>query len=332
MTALFGTAVLLVLVGLASFALVSVAVSLGWRCVARWLEDAHPFDRARAALVAGAAPIVVSAAVVAACLLPGFVGALGGFGDHCLGHPEHLHVCLVHPRFVMSVGLAALAGLACLGLARLGAPALRAWLQAMRRSQLLRLSPARVLAPDLREIESDRPFCFTSGFLRPTIWVSRALWRTLPEAQRAAALAHERAHVRRRDPLARAVVSLGTVGLWPSTRREILEQLFLASEQLCDEAAAAAVADRVLVAESLLAVERLCAGGLAHGLLAPEAAFGGSALPERIARLLDPPRGRPAHRAGWRIAGVLAGGALLLASLRLHHLVEHALEVLSVLS
>lgn len=325
---LAATVAMALLVGLIVFALTSAAVSLGWPLLGRWLAGAHPLDRARAALAVGVAPLALPAVVMAVCLAPGLVDLLGGPGDHCPTHADHVHLCLAHPAFAPSAGVALALGLACLGLAVLTRRPLREWRRASRTSRLLHRTPSRDVAPDAHEIDSERPFCFTSGFLRPSIWLSRGLWQALSVDQRAAVLAHERAHVRRRDPLARAAASLASVLVHPRVRRDILDHLLRASERLCDEAAAVAVGDRVLVAESLLVVERLCAGTFDRADAATHAAFGGSSLPERISQLLEPGAMASPVLHGWRAAALFVCTAFALEMLPVHHWVEHALEIL----
>jgi hypothetical protein len=86
------------------------------------------------------------------------------------------------------------------------------------------------------------------------------------------------------------------------------------------------VGDRLRVAETLLAVERLLAGAAApaHPALL---AVAGSSLPERVRGLLaEPAVERPPRAARWATLGALA--LLALGAEPLHHATEHLLEVL----
>lgn len=325
---ILGTLTLATFVWLVLCAATSIATSLVWWVIGRRVSRAHPLDRGRAALVIGTLPIVLPSAVVLACLVPGLLELLGGPPDHCAVHAHDVHLCLAHPRVAFSPGLAVLVFFGVLGIAHRLRPAIAAWWAVSLNARRLRRAPAESLASDVRQLALDRPFCFTSGFLRPSVWVSKGLWQRLSEEQRATVLAHERAHVRRRDPLQRAAASIGAALLGPNTRREVLTELHLASERVCDEAAARAVRDRLRVAESLLAVERICGGAPAEADAAVYAAFGGSGLRERIHGLLEPEAEISPHRLGWRIAAMAVAVAFAFDVLPLHHVVEHALELL----
>ena len=82
------------------------------------------------------------------------------------------------------------------------------------------------------------------------------LERLSPDHLRAV-LEHERAHLRRQDPLWRLVAALLASAHVSAVRRTLLDDLELASEHACDEEAGARIGSRVLVAQALLAVERL---------------------------------------------------------------------------
>jgi hypothetical protein len=125
----------------------------------------------------------------------------------------------------------------------------------------------------------------TVGLLRPRIVVARELARALDERALQAALAHERMHVRHRDPLR---IWLGQIVTdlqwpWPSAQRRFmswLEALELARD---DEARTEGVAGADLAAAVL--------GSLRFHLASmPAATLTGSkdALPVRITRLLNP--------------------------------------------
>ena len=138
----------------------------------------------------------------------------------------------------------------------------------------------------------------------------------LQGAQRDAVLAHELAHLARRDPAwrlaARAAACLG----WMQPLNVIaLRRLDALAEQACDARAARAIADRQAVAEALFA----CASQLVSGRRAPRLQPGMAAtrspLVQRIEHLMQP---EPAHdaprarrRAWWLLALVPVVGACL---------------------
>ena len=147
------------------------------------------------------------------------------------------------------------------------------------------------------------------GWLRPMVLVPAAILAELSVPQLEAILAHELAHVRRRDYLVNLLQSAAEVLLfyhpavwWASgqVRRE--------REHCCDDVAADACGSRLLYARAIATLEERRAGpALALS------ATGGTLLC-RVRRLvLDAPA--PAGRAAWWPAGVLALSATLAAGL-----------------
>ncbi len=140
-------------------------------------------------------------------------------------------------------------------------------------------------------------------------------------AQRDAVLAHELAHLSRRDPAWRVASRMAAcIGWMQPLNRLALRRLDTLAEQACDARAARAVADRAAVAEALY----LCASRLQAGARAPSLNVGmataRSPLLSRIENLMrhDPARdGRRVSRRTWAIvAAVVAGGACLLPTLK----------------
>lgn len=309
--------------GLGFAALAALAVAAAAPLAARGLRGRHPTARARAAWLAAAAPGLAAIALVAVCLAPGALGALGLARDHCTAHPEHPHLCLVHRGTPLTPPLA---GLPVLGGGGLLAGVVCAGRRAARERRLtaaLRTGAVR-LAPDVLRVEAERPFSFAAGWLRPRIFVSRGLVDALPAARLAAVLEHERAHVRRRDALARMAARALSWPHVPGVRRRLLGAHARACERACDEEAGRVLDDRPAVAEAVVAVERLV--GTSVPRAAALASFGGSAVAERVEGLLTPLPPAPRRRPGcWATA--CAAAAWLVAD-PLHHAVEHALALL----
>ena len=136
-------------------------------------------------------------------------------------------------------------------------------------------------------------------------------------------VAHERAHAARRDALAMTLARVVALVHLPAIRRRILAELALASEQACDEDAARACGDRVLVAETIVASERAAAS--APPFAAPGIAFGGGEVAGRVESLLAASEGSPAPRhLGWLLVAALAG--LAAAAPHVHHWTETLLD------
>jgi hypothetical protein len=108
-------------------------------------------------------------------------------------------------------------------------------------------------------------------------------------------------------------------------RRALLGELALASEQTCDEAAAARTGDRPRMAEAILAVERLI-GSRARAAVG-SLAFGGSTVPARVRSLLRAPTESTPMRPLAIAAGV-TGAAFAFGADGLHHAIEHVIGAL----
>ena len=306
----------------------SLAVALAWRLRARWFLELHPALRSQLAWVAAALPTLLPTVLVLTCLSPGLAGLVAGTGDHCLEHAGHPHLCLVHLPATLRGPLVAAGSLTAaavaIGLARTTARILRQ----RRRLALLGATASSPTVPGHRVVPSDHLFSFVAGFVRPKIWVASALQDALAADQLAVVLAHERAHVERRDPLRAATAATLSWPLWPSVRRAILEELALASEQACDEAAALRLGDRLRVAEAILAVERLVRRASTSSVPSSASAFGGSNVGARVHGLVGKLAVErfPRSVSGAAIAGVAV--ALPFGADALHHAMEHWIRLL----
>jgi len=155
----------------------------------------------------------------------------------------------------------------------------------------------RVLAPlpgstRAYVVDDDEPQAFCIGLLRPRVYVSRAALELLGADERAAVLAHEAHHARRRDPLRLLVARALAEGLFflPAVRR-LHERYAALSELAADHAATAERGGRRALASAILAFDQ-------H----PSPAAVGIA-PERVEHLLG-------QRPRWELPTLLLLGAL----------------------
>ncbi len=96
---------------------------------------------------------------------------------------------------------------------------------------------------------------FTAGWLRPEVFVARALAERLSVDELTAVLAHEAAHVRRRDPLRLSILRLLSHTLfWIPALRRLADDLTDEAEIAADDAAARATprVDALVVASTIL--------------------------------------------------------------------------------
>jgi Zn-dependent protease with chaperone function len=177
----------------------------------------------------------------------------------------------------------------------------------------------------LYTLASPRPACFALGVFRPAVYLTTGLQEQLSAPECEAMLAHEAAHIRRRDGLVGALLA-GFYHLVPLPGSAGLQTAWAqAVERACDAEAARQIGSPTDVAAALVRVARLMRG--APPAVASLVAFAPHEdLPGRVAALLAMPgegRALPADRSlvPARLMAVSLG-LLLAASVPLRHLVE----------
>jgi len=299
----------------------ALTMAFGYARLQRGLAAVAPAGRARWLLAAAGAPWAAAAVLVTACFLP-WLEALAGLGvDHCPTHgSHHAHLCFAHlPVEPLSTGelllVATAAAVLTVMALRLGIAQTRAW----------RATRALLRASRGGEVRGSGPLAVTVGLWRPRVVVTSELRSQLGADQVQVILEHEQAHARRRDPLRATIAAVLALVHLPHVRRAILRDLALACEQACDEDAARRLrGDRLRVAETLVAVEKLTS----HAPWAP-AAFGGGNVTARVESLLAPCL--PEREAvGFRRALVLLAAACAMGALAptIHHVTETLLGFL----
>lgn len=295
--------------------------------VRRLLRRSPAAVRADVALLLGVVPALVGLAVVTAAAIPPVSSALGYAADHCLAHGHHVHLCLVHSSGLRPV-------LATVGAFALATFLFRAIVLAKRLAETgtqLRLLERLGAREDGRYpivyVPGAARLCHAVGIFQPRVLVSAELaWAMEPRELRAA-LAHEQAHLRRRDPgglIALAIASLFAV---PGVARCFLARFQEAAEEACDAEAAVAVANPRLVAIALVNVAGLQLQSSELDAVVP--AFGEGSLERRVRRLLDADALVVAPARAILLLGSTAGVTATLAiteAARVHHAVETALH------
>ncbi len=169
-------------------------------------------------------------------------------------------------------------------------------------------------------IASEHFFVFSSGLLSPQAFISSQLLEQLSAEELDVVLAHEQAHCQRRDVLQRLLLSFSGLFYLPTTRQYLLNDLELAHEQICDNAAVQKVGNKLLVAETIIKVARQLQ------LLTPNskmgiASFDGSHIDIRIQQLLEQPE--PVNPCVLFFSSVLLSLIMcstLMLTMPLHHL------------
>jgi Zn-dependent protease with chaperone function len=329
MTSILQSAQLFVLAGASFLAIGSLVSALLAQLFRAQLSGSEPCTRHRALLCLALLPVFAAGALLLAASLPSLVALAVPRLDHCLTHDDgHAHLCFVHlpklgvrPTLLLTLVFCASYVMIRAGFAAAGMIRATRVVGALIRTGEHRCDLGVIV------IESPGPIGFAAGLIRPRVLLSRGLLDSLSEQECAVVLAHERAHVRRRDALVTSIVRALCVFQLPPTKRWLLSELEIAAEQVCDEEAAALVGDRVSVAATILTVERA-----AHHAVPPfgsvAVAFGQRAVERRVESLLASPKRPRTLRApaAWLIAAVVA---LLTIADKVHHLTESALSFIA---
>jgi Zn-dependent protease with chaperone function len=265
---------------------------------------------ARRALVGAAVPYILALGFVGALVLPAQLERL----FVCHSGPGWLHLCWCHPGNAMVLLPPAVAALALL------IPGRVRGLSTLFRVPRGDGGGATPVLADLLH-----PAALLVGWWRPSLVVDRRLWMALSSGEREAMLAHEQAHLDRRDPMMLFVLRVLTVIAPVPARRALVRAWLDRAEARADELAVQAVGDPLLVAEALLRCARL-------GARAPDLAIAWTSgqLERRVHAILKD-AGAPAGSAP--DANLLDGAVLLgmflavvAATPTLHHQLEHFLS------
>jgi len=321
---------LFVLAGVAFLALgslLSAAVIVATRSeLVRW----DPRARHQALVILAALPVLTAAVLLLSASLPSLIALAAPHLDHCASHHDgHAHLCFVHLPTV-DTHVAVLLGLVFVATYSMIRGSVASW-SVFRASQILRaLVRSADARPDLGVIVMDtsQPLCFAAGLLRPRVFISRGLLDLLSDEQRVVVLAHESAHVQRRDALTVGVVRALSAFHLPSVARWLVQETEIAAEQACDEAAAARIGDRVAVASTILAVERASRHASDTQFASLAVAFAHRAVERRVYALLDEPAPLTSPRK--LVIGLMAASAVaLMVAEDVHHLTETLLSAVA---
>jgi hypothetical protein len=195
----------------------------------------------------------------------------------------------------------------------------RAWRLGVRhagRRRVIRRGPAPVLLQDILGPAADRVTLSCSRTLRVPVAFAREICvpvralRELPHDELRALLAHEAAHVVRRDAAWLAIAAaVRALGWWQPLNLVAAARLRLAMELCCDERAAAQPHERAALARCLITVAEWsveeCPGFAAM-------ASRGSALRRRLETLLDDAPRRHRRKGPWLAATSVAVPAVCL--------------------
>ena len=184
---------------------------------------------------------------------PVFGHHLAGRADALLAGKDHLWIiCLVAAHRILAPIHLIFHALLVTGIAYAVWDRTRAWLRARRWLGIVEgglpkegdgfwnsalragLSPDRVVVVDCLPVPA-----FTTGWIRPRVYVARALGELLAPEELVAVLAHEAAHMRHRDPLVQSFLrGLSLVLWWIPALRRLADDVVDEAEVWADDAAA----------------------------------------------------------------------------------------------
>jgi len=305
------------LVWLGTWLVCSLMLAAGYPLLRGRLQRLHPADASALLLLLLAFPMLVSLISTVLLFIPGLESGL--VTEHC--HADcQAHVPLVSQPWVASLGLVSLFALLSLLIARL-------WFHVNVGQRLMRqLGTLATTREHYALIDDAEPLVFTLGWWRNRIFLTSGLLRQCSEADIAIVLAHERAHVERRDNVRLLLARLFLLVLPRGLAARLFDDLHGYTESACD-LAAADQAGHLDVASTLLKVQRLVPRQTTFRNALITSAFTGAEVERRVLALLAYHGEAPAQVHGARIGAV----TLLLCSVLLvdplHHGVELVLQL-----
>jgi Zn-dependent protease with chaperone function len=204
-------------------------------------------------------PAAQARVYLTAALAPAFAGTVffGGAVADWLRHGP-MEMCLQRERSGHSSDLLLALGLAFGGRILIGGAGLiRGIWRAQRLARALGHCTPSSTSPRCRVLPFDETQAFVLGIVRPEIYVTRGLLAAAHSEDLAPVLAHEEAHVRKRDPLRRLIASAGLLFHLPGVTATIERRLTRAQEMAADSEAAGRIGDRIRFAEVLVWFARL---------------------------------------------------------------------------
>ncbi len=270
-------------------ALVSQAVYLSTR---KFIARAGADSRVRILELLVVLPVLITVFVILKGYAPSMLTLLGMPQEHCISHcllggsGQHIHLCLITPpEFISNPAVlllfTALVGVFFFNLYRI----LYELVQGRR--LIVRLKQLAVYRPEERyyRIQTDEILALSMGFFRPAVFVSAGLEARLSAKELALVLEHERTHARRRDLLRNLVMKFVGIFFIPVVLKRILADISLGSEQICDQQATRKVNSSLLVAETIIKVQKLVSSARRPAALASY--FSENHIVSRVAALID---------------------------------------------
>lgn len=240
------------------FAILTALISaITYPFVRQRLAELSPALRSTTLLIWLIAPALIGGVLSLLSFMPSIMSLFGFVPDHCNIHDGHLHLCLIHPPLPVDNGFLQFFLITLVGVTIyfIGTPFFDL-LRAHKFQQTLMTASRPHETLPLRVVDWVMPLALSAGIRRMRIFISSQLIQNLTQKQLEVVIAHEQAHLSRRDPLRHFIAHTFSFAHLPWLRKELLMDFDLATEQACDEAAAVQTGDRLHVADTIIAVER----------------------------------------------------------------------------
>ena len=239
---------------LSAFVLAALA---SWACsfllylVARWLSRSHFHFSSNFWFAMGVLPSAVGMLLAFLAVGSGWLSSMQWMPDHCRQHGGHPHLCLSHigdsppngPLFWLVAAVASVL---------IAYAAVRSYL--VNREVFLNLPESPNREGEFCLYPSRVPAAFTMGFFFPQPCLTTEAAKGLGAEEKAVILAHEREHIRRRDPLRLLFLQFCEACL-PAVRH-VGSRWQIAAELECDQAALRKGFSSELVAATILKLQR----------------------------------------------------------------------------
>lgn len=165
-------------------------------------------------------------------------------------HWHHPQEFLLYSWHGLSVALAT----ACTGVI-----VFRKLIRLLKNSNKLKtlLALAEIDGNGFYRLDTDAPAAFTAGYSRPKCYITNALRAQLSDEEYSIIKLHEREHARRHDPYKKWLFQLLTAFFPRRISQTLNQSMTTVMEQCADEAVSSVIADKSLIAMTLVKVRRL---------------------------------------------------------------------------
>lgn len=304
----------------------SAVIGLSFLVLAKPVSRLAAAAQARLYLCASLLPLTAALAVLTAALAPsfGWIRDHHGLVEQIHSHP---HLCQDHHHSGLpSASLSILALLLTLRFLFVLSRRVYALLLTQRTRRSLNQASTAGSEKGIRVLPIQEAQAFVLGLFRPTLYITKGLVSGEESRHLPAVLAHERAHLRRFDPLRRFVAGIGLSFHLPGVAPFLQRNHARAQEMAADDAAAQDIGSRECIASALVALAK------AQFRVPPMAVgMSDSDVEERVIVLMD-----DGHRRDWPkpamlfTVGVAALLVVAVGAQSVHHQVESLLGVLGI--